>query len=78
MNNIVPEKEAFNVLPKEAKAKLCEIFSEIDYDFSKVIDYEKAKKFNRFIDDSLNMSIIEKDAKDFIKWTALCNKEAAN
>mmetsp|Transcript_13640 Transcript_13640/g.1221 ORF Transcript_13640/g.1221 Transcript_13640/m.1221 type:complete len:100 (+) Transcript_13640:400-699(+) len=77
MNNIIPEKEAFDALPKEAKTKLTEIFNDIDYDMASCIDFEKAKRFNKFIDESSSDSIIEKDAKDFIKWTAICNKETA-
>lgn len=52
-----------------------EIFYDIDNDGVKLIDLHKSKKFNKYIDESINDSAAEKDANDFIKSCAICNKQ---
>ena len=76
LNNIACEEKAFNVLSPQQKAKILEIFYDIDNDGMKTIDINKSKRFNKFVDETVNDSASEKDAKDFIKSCALCNKEA--
>lgn len=44
----------------------------------KLIDLHKAVRFNRYIEENLAESTADKDAKDFIKWTAICNKTTVN
>ncbi|KRX01603.1 Ankyrin repeat-containing domain [Pseudocohnilembus persalinus] len=81
LGDIIPEKEAFDVLKKEDRAKLIDIFNDIDLCEvpTKSINEEKSKRFNQFIDDTgATQSIIQKDAKDFIKWAAICNRETVN
>ncbi|EGR28615.1 hypothetical protein IMG5_171770 [Ichthyophthirius multifiliis] len=67
--------------------KLIEIFNDVDakpIGFTEgnfipgLIDLEKSKRFNKYIDDTINDNIAEKDAKDFIKSCSVCNKEGVN
>lgn len=44
----------------------------------KLIDLNKSKRFNKYIDDAINDGGVEKDAKDFIKACAICNKETVS
>ena len=44
----------------------------------KLIDHHKAVRFNRYVEETLTESAAEKDAKDFMKWTAICNKSTVN
>ncbi|KAL4497395.1 hypothetical protein ABPG72_011330 [Tetrahymena utriculariae] len=78
LNNIVCEEKAFNILPPAQKAKILEIFYDVDFDGQKQIDLSKSKRFNKYIDEQINDGGIEKDAKDFIKACAICNKETVN
>jgi hypothetical protein len=39
-----------------------------------VIDFEKAFKFNKFMEENVNDSMAHKDANDFIMTAAICNK----
>lgn len=78
LNNLLPESKAFNVLNLTQKKKLQSIFEDIDFDNEKFIDISKSTLFNKFIDPSLEGRMLEKDAKDFIRSCALCNKATVN
>jgi len=39
-----------------------------------VIDFEKAFKFNKYMEDTVNDNMASKDAHDFISSLAICNK----
>ena len=78
INNIVAENKVFDVLKPQHKQKLQQIFEDIDFDNQKSIDMQKATQFNKFIEDGVSDSIADRDAKDFIKTTAICNSLTAN
>lgn len=76
VNNIIAEEKAFNALNNQQKNKLTEIFNEIvSVDSSRTIDLKKSIRFNRFIEDTVSPAVAEKDANDFLKSCAICNKE---
>jgi Ca2+-binding EF-hand superfamily protein len=77
-NTLVPEEKAFNVLSEEHKKKLTEIFNDIDFDDLKAIDLHKAVRFNKYIQENIAEAKAEKDANDFLKSTAICNKHSVN
>ena len=78
LNNLLPEAKAFQVLNLTQRKKLQSIFEDIDYDNQKCIDFGKSMLFNKFIDSSVEGRMAEKDAKDFIKSCAICNKTTVN
>ncbi|KAM3137119.1 hypothetical protein pb186bvf_010847 [Paramecium bursaria] len=78
INNLVAEEKAFNVLEEQQKNELTNIFNDIDTDGSKFLDQPKAVVFNQFIQENLDKNLADKDAKDFIKSTALCNQQRVN
>lgn len=74
LNSLVAENKAFKVLSPIQKKKLIQIFEDIDIDGKKTIDLSKSVLFNKYVDDNVNDSMAEKDAKEFIKWCAILNK----
>ena len=66
------------MLSPDQKAKLIEIFNDIDFDDLKAIDLHKAVRFNKYIDEKIAEPKAEKDANDFLKSTAICNKHSVN
>ncbi len=44
----------------------------------KAIDFHKAVRFNKYIEDSISEAKAEKDANDFLKSSAICNKHSVN
>ena len=58
--------------------KLTEIFNDIDFDDLKAIDLHKAVRFNKYIQENIAEAKAEKDANDFLKSTAICNKHSVN
>jgi ankyrin repeat protein len=50
LNNIICEKECFNVLTPAQKNKLKEIFNDIDHNSTRSIDLDKAIRFNKFVE----------------------------
>jgi hypothetical protein len=77
-NTLIPEEKAFNVLSEEQTAKLTEIYNDIDFDDLKAIDLHKAVRFNKYIQENIPEAKAEKDANDFLKSTAICNKHSVN
>lgn len=77
-NALIPEEKAFNVLSGEHQKKLIEIFNDIDFDDLKAIDLHKAVRFNKYIQENIAEAKAEKDANDFLKSTAICNKHSVN
>lgn len=63
---------------EEQKKKLTEIFNDIDFDDLKAIDLHKAVRFNKYIQENIAEAKAEKDANDFLKSTAICNKHSVN
>lgn len=74
MNSLIAESKAFKALSLLQKKKLIQIFEDIDIDGTKTIDLNKSILFNKYVDDNVNDSMAEKDAKEFIKWCAILNK----
>lgn len=66
------------MLSEEQKKKLQEIFDDIDFDNLKAIDFHKAVRFNKYIQENISEAKAEKDANDFLKSTAICNKHSVN
>ena len=77
-NTLIPEEKAFSVLSEEQIAKLTEIYNDIDFDDLKAIDLHKAVRFNKYIQENIPEAKAEKDANDFLKSTAICNKHSVN
>ena len=77
-NTLIPEEKAFDVLNDDQKLKLTDIFNDIDFDDLKAIDLHKAVRFNKYIQDNIAEAKAEKDANDFLKSTAICNKHSVN
>jgi len=44
----------------------------------KAIDLHKAVRFNKYIQENIPEAKAEKDANDFLKSTAICNKHSVN
>jgi hypothetical protein len=65
-------------LGEEQKKKLTEIYNDIDFDDLKAIDLHKAVRFNKYIQENIPEAKAEKDANDFLKSTAICNKHSVN
>ena len=74
MNNIMAESKALNVLTPQHRLKLLNIFDEIDIDNQRSIDNAKSIRFNKYVDELANESVVQKDAKDFISSCAIINK----
>lgn len=68
------ESKAFKVLNPMQKKKLTMIFEDFDIDGKKTVDLSKSILFNKYVDENVNDSLAEKDAKDFIAWCAILNK----
>ena len=51
---LIPEQKAFNVLSEDQKKKLQEIFEDIDFDDLKAIDFHKAVRFNKYIQENIS------------------------
>lgn len=75
---MIPEEKAFTELDEEEKVKLEDIFNDIDFDDQKAIDLHKAVRFNKYIQESIAEPKAEKDANDFLKAAAICNKHSVN
>ena len=63
---------------EQEKVKLEDIFNDIDFDDQKAIDLHKAVRFNKYIQESIAEPKAEKDANDFLKAAAICNKHSVN
>lgn len=77
-STLIPEEKAFGVFSEEQKNKLIEIYNDIDFDDLKAIDLHKAVRFNKYIQENIPEAKAEKDANDFLKATAICNKHSVN
>ena len=66
------------MLSEEHNKKLTQIFNDIDFDDLKAIDLHKAVRFNKYIQENIAEAKAEKDANDFLKSTAICNKHSVN
>ena len=77
INMMTGESKAFNILSNDQKKKLKVIFDDIDRDKTKLIDLNKTRDFNMYIE-SCDAEIAEKDAKDFVSSCAIANKNAVN
>jgi Ca2+-binding EF-hand superfamily protein len=77
-NTLIPEEKAFSALGEEQVKKLTEIYNDIDFDDLKAIDLHKAVRFNKYIQENIPEAKAEKDANDFLKSTAICNKHSVN
>ena len=47
----------------------------MDFDDKNCIDFEKAFKFNKYMEENVNDNMASKDANDFISSCAICNKQ---
>jgi len=51
---LIPEEKAFSVFSDDQKKKLTEIFEDIDFDDLKAIDFHKAVRFNKYIQENIS------------------------
>ena len=78
IEDFVVEEAAFGALDSDRTDKLKAIFSDIDFDDKRSINFEKAVNFNSFIKKNKNILIAEKDAKEFLNGCAVLNQETVS
>lgn len=75
INDISEEYKCFKSMSQEEVFRIKQLFEEIDYDNKKIVDADKASKFNKFVDKKVSNFIAEKDSQDFINSAAIIDGE---